>query len=191
MAGQPKPPSLTYPFSAVEGFHSRPRMAKPPNLTGEGVAWPDVVALQAQVRSKETSSGRYGRVALRLGCDCFGIWEFVGWFLLVNQLISTTPGFMGRNAIICCRRLQNSTAWIRLHAFLFSFASWVMMYYGCGRHHDGCDCCLELKVGAIVSLKLNFIMSTDLCSSTTAHLDWHKNNKNIGNMEMPQKKRNT
>lgn len=78
MAGQPKPPSLTYPFSAVEGFHSRPRMAKPPNLTGEGVAWPDVVALQAQVRSKETSSGRYGRVALRLGCDCFGIWEFVG-----------------------------------------------------------------------------------------------------------------
>jgi len=28
-------------------------MAKPPNLTGEGVAWPDVVALQAQVRSKE------------------------------------------------------------------------------------------------------------------------------------------
>ena len=54
-------------------------MAKPPNLTGEGVAWPDVVALQAQVRSKETSSGRYGRVALRcLGCDCFGIWEFVG-----------------------------------------------------------------------------------------------------------------
>ena len=85
-------------------------MAKPPNLTGEGVAWPDVVALQAQVRSKETSSGRYGRVGLGcLACDCFAFRKCWVIFCWLSKLIFTLVGF-GRNAIICCRRLQNSTA---------------------------------------------------------------------------------
>ena len=45
---------ILYNFGIFEKTYAA--MARPPGLVSDGVAWPEVVALQAQVKSKERSS---------------------------------------------------------------------------------------------------------------------------------------